>query len=158
MGGRPAKPRDNPAVSKTEPNTGKVANPNKRQSESESESVRVDQTKEQSDLAPMAPKPHPIRDLLSYHESKFIEKYGQKPAQYSDKDAKHAKDLLKAHGQSVQSVIDAFFASRDPFVAGSGHGLGVLASGTVQNKVIAEMSGRAPVNDGLDGLREFTRG
>jgi uncharacterized protein YdaU (DUF1376 family) len=128
-------------------------------SESESESDRrVDQNKERSDLAPMAPKPHPIREFLSYHEAGFLAKYGHKPAKYTDKDAKHAKDFLSAHGSSAQAIVDAFFASRDPFIAGSGHGLGVLASGTVQNKLIAEMSGRAPVNDGLDGLREFVRG
>jgi hypothetical protein len=33
-----------------------------------------------------------------------------------------------------------FFASADPFIARSGHDIGVFASSTVQNKLIAELS------------------
>jgi uncharacterized protein YdaU (DUF1376 family) len=118
-----------------------------------SSSSDIDQSKEHSDLA----KPHPIRDLLGFHETTFVARYGVKPAPYTGKDAKHAADLLKAHGDiRARRLVEAFFASSDPFVAKSGHGMGMLMA--VQNKIIAEMSGTTPKGDGLDGLREFARG
>lgn len=102
---------------------------------------------------------HPIKALLTEHQRLFESVYGSKPARYTAKDAKHAKDLLAAHGEDkCKSLMEAFFASRDPFIAGSGHALGVLANGTVQNKLIAEMSGRKTMNDGRDWAREFVRG
>lgn len=102
---------------------------------------------------------HPIKSLLTEHELAFVARYQRKPAKYGAKDAKHAKDLIEAHGfAAALDLLRAFFATRDPFVAQSGHGLGVLANGTVQNKLIAEMSGRKPMGDGLDGVREFVRG
>ena len=99
---------------------------------------------------------HPIKAFLTEHERLFFAVYSSKPAKYTAKDAKHAKDLIAAHGEDrAKELLGAFFASPDPFIAGSGHGLGVLASGNTQNKLIAEMSGRAPKNDGRDWARKF---
>jgi uncharacterized protein YdaU (DUF1376 family) len=136
-----------------QPSTQPDAEPDVNSSIFDLQSSLIDQSKEHSDLA----KPHPIRDLLTFHETTFVARYGTKPAPYTGKDAKHAADLLKAHGDiRARRLVEAFFASSDPFVAKSGHGLGMLMA--VQNKIIAEMSGTTPKGDGLDGLREFARG
>lgn len=103
-------------------------------------------------------KPHPIKAFLAEHERLFVAKYREKPAKYTSKDFKHAKDLTEAYGPRALALLGQFFASVDPFVVRSGHGLGVLASGTVQNKLIAEGSWLTPKGDNLDGLREFVRG
>lgn len=102
---------------------------------------------------------HPIKALLTEHERLFVAKYGRNPAKYGAKDAKHAKDLIEAHGfEQALVLLAGFFMSRDSFIAQCGHGLGPLANGTIQNKLIAELSGRKPMADGADGLREFVRG
>lgn len=99
---------------------------------------------------------HPVRDLLTVHDKLFEAKYHARPARYTAKDAKHAKDLVAQHGfdRSV-AIMKQFFASADPFIAKSGHAVGMLASGSIQNRIIAELSGVAPKGDGFDGLREF---
>lgn len=86
-------------------------------------------------------KPHPIRDLLTEHQRLFVAKYGHKPAKYTGKDAKHADDLIGSHGQErATAILRQAFVSRDPFVAKSGHSMGVIVSSSVQNKLIAELS------------------
>ncbi len=100
--------------------------------------------------------PHPIKALLTEHERLFTARYGQTPAKYGARDAKHAKELIEAYGfDRAKAILGAFFESRDSFIAQCGHGLGPLVNGTVQNKLIAEMSGRKPMGDKFDGLREF---
>jgi hypothetical protein len=104
----------------------------------------------------VAKSSHPVRDLLTVHDKLFEAKYHARPARYTAKDAKHAKDMIGQHGfdRSV-ALMRQFFVSADPFIAKSGHTLGVLSS--VQNKIIAELSGVAPSGDQFDGLREFVR-
>jgi uncharacterized protein YdaU (DUF1376 family) len=111
-----------------------------------------DESKNDSSLRPPG-------DLLAVHHRLFISKYGAKPSYDGSKDAAIAKRLIQKHGFDGSSqLLEVYFDSRDPWIAKSGHGMGPLGSATTINKLIAEMSGRAPVNDGLDGLREFTRG
>lgn len=89
------------------------------------------------------PKPHPIRDLLTYHQQCFIAKHGRKPAKYTAKDAKHAKDLIDPHGfDGAKAVIRQAFISRDSFIANSGHSMGVIVSSAVQNRLITELSAK----------------
>jgi hypothetical protein len=111
------------------------------------------------ELAPVAPR-HFIKELLTLHEQLFGSRYdGAKSSRYGAREARQAKDLIERHGfDRACALLRQFFSSHDPFIEKSGHGLGVLASTTVQNRVIAELSGRGPVGDGLDGLREFARG
>ncbi len=111
------------------------------------------------DLEKKEKKEHPVRDLLSWHRELFYDRYRSDPAKYTAKDAKHAKDLIAHYGYAgAVEMLERFFRSRNKFVASSGHGLGILAAGTVQNQLIAEASGAAPKDDGLDGLREFVNG
>lgn len=106
-----------------------------------------------------ADHPHPVKEFLTEHERLFRAKYHAPPAKYTGKDAKHAKDITEQHGfDRAVAILRRFFDTGDPFIAKSGHGLGVLAAGSVQNRVIAELSGGAPAGDGFDGLREFVRG
>jgi hypothetical protein len=101
---------------------------------------------------------HMIRDFLAAHEDEFRALYGMKPARYSGKDAKHAKDLIEDYGYDGAVVmLRRFFRSRDKWIAGCGHGLGVLAASTVQNKLIAEAS-TAPEERrqaGIQALKTF---
>lgn len=159
LGGRPKKkPNENLDLNlnhNQDANQESTQNSNLEKSlpSSEIREPEIVQNTERSELG----KPHPVRDLLAYHDRCFFDRYGDHPAKYTAKDAKHAKDLLDAHGeQKARQLVDALFESRDPWIAKSGHGMGILFS--AQNKLIAELSGRAPAGDGLDGLREFVRG
>jgi uncharacterized protein YdaU (DUF1376 family) len=111
-------------------------------------SLRRDESKNDSSLRPPG-------DLLAVHQRCFISKYGSKPSYDGPKDAAIAKRLMKVHGFDLaSSLVEAYFESRDPWIARSGHGMGPLGSATTVNKLIAEMSGRSSgMNDGLDGLR-----
>jgi hypothetical protein len=83
---------------------------------------------------------HPIKELLSVHDQQFQAKYQARPARYAGKEIKHAEHLITQHGfERAVAIMRQFFASTDPFIAKSGHGVGVLAGATVQNKVIAEL-------------------
>lgn len=118
----------------------------KRSSEEESKNASSSET-----------SAHPIKAFLGRHDALFTTLYGAKPTKYTSRDAKHAKDVIADHGEArALELLEQFFRSRDPFIAGSGHALGVFV--TVQNKLIAELSGRKPAGDNLDGLREFARG
>jgi uncharacterized protein YdaU (DUF1376 family) len=102
---------------------------------------------------------HGHNDVLAEHQRLFLETYAHKPVYDGAKDAATAKRLLQKHGyEGACALIQAYFASRDPCIAKSGHGMGPLASATVQNKLLAEMSGVAPQGDGRDWAREFIRG
>lgn len=108
-----------------------------------------------SELERVQGKPTP-RDLFDVHQRLFVAKYGRPPAYNGGKDARALKAMLDKHGlDGATALIEAFFASRDSWIAGCGHGIGPLSSATVQNKLIAELSGRAPRNDGRDWAREF---
>lgn len=92
---------------------------------------------------------HTPRELFDVHQRLFVERYGQKPAYDNGKDASTLKKLIQKHGfPRAVELLTAYFASRDPWIAGCGHGLGPFASATVQNKLIAELSGRAPRSNG----------
>jgi uncharacterized protein YdaU (DUF1376 family) len=97
---------------------------------------------------------HPIRAFLARHEALFVERYAEKPAKYTGRDAKHASDLLRSHGvERAGALLEQFFRSGDEFIVRSGHTLGAFVA--VQNKLIAELSGRAPKGDGRDWARSF---
>lgn len=83
-------------------------------------------------------------DLFAVHDRLFRAKYaGEKPAPYTGADAGNAKKLLRHYGlEKATRLVEGFFATSDPFIARSGHGFGILASSTVQNKLIAELSQR----------------
>ena len=84
-------------------------------------------------------EPHPVKDFLAAHERCFRAKYGVNPAPYTKRDAKHALVLLTAYGvEHAHKLLGLFFSSRDPWIQASGHGLGFLASSTVQNKLITQ--------------------
>jgi uncharacterized protein YdaU (DUF1376 family) len=101
--------------------------------------------KEQKD----PPTAHPVRELLAEHERCFIAaNHGEKPAKYTGKDAKHAKDLIEARGPDrAVAIVRQAFISTDPFIANSGRSMGVIASSTIQNKLIAELATRRPLPD-----------
>ena len=104
-------------------------------------------------------KERPPRDLMAYHEKCFVECYHRKPAAYGAKEAAQAKRLIQQYGfDRACELVQAYFSSADPWIRQTGHSFGPLSSNTTQNKLIAEMSGRAPKGDHLDGLREFARG
>lgn len=94
-----------------------------------------------SEIREQASKPHPVKDLLARHERNFINRFGQKPAKYTGKDAKHAKDLIDAKGVAMAGrIVDQAFVSRDSFVSNSGLSMGVIVSSAVQNRLISELS------------------
>lgn len=102
------------------------------------------------------PKPHPVRDLLTVHRNCFVEKYRDEPAKYTGKDAKHAKDLIDQRGEAkAVAIVRQAFISADPFIAKSGHSLGVIVSSAVQNRLISELSQplRRRVDDKPTSLR-----
>jgi len=101
----------------------------------------------------------PPGDLLAVHQRLFVEKYGLKPSYDGPKDAAIARKLMKKHGfDGACALLGAYFASTDAWIAKSGHGMGPLGSATTVNKLLAELSGRAPRNDGRDWAREFVNG
>lgn len=86
-------------------------------------------------------KAHPIRELLGEHLAQFQAKHGVKPAKYTGKDAKHAESLIVDHGlERAKTLVRQAFLSTDPFVAKSGHSMGVIVSSAVQNRLIAELA------------------
>lgn len=100
----------------------------------------VRQNKERSDV-PRESKSHPVKELLAYHEQCFEARYKAKPAKYTGKDAKHAKDLIDQHGaEKARRIVRQAFVSRDSFLVNSGHSLGTIISSPVQNRIIAELS------------------
>jgi hypothetical protein len=104
---------------------------------------------------------HPIKDLLSLHEQRFVERYGTKPAKYTGRDAKHAQIVINTFGEErAKQLLEHFFATEDKFISESGHSMGIFASSTVLNKLIAELSQsqRKARNDGREWAREFIRG
>lgn len=104
-------------------------------------------------------KPLPIKGLLALHEELFRHaNNGQKPAKYTGEDAKHAKDLIEDHGEpKAIAIVRQAFVSTSPFIAKSGRSMRFIASSSVQNQLISELSGPSTAGDGFDGLREFVR-
>lgn len=86
--------------------------------------------------------PTPIRLAFEHYHLRFLARYGQKP-EYGDDETRgkysgNINRLLKKHGlDAVKSRIDAYFDSKDPFLANSGHPLGLFFSGDVQTKLVA---------------------
>lgn len=89
-------------------------------------------------------KPHPIKDLLAFHEQCFVAKTrGERPARYTAADAKHAKDLIERHGaEKARAIVRQAFVSTDEFLAKSGRSMGIIVSSSVQNRLIAELAAR----------------
>lgn len=86
-------------------------------------------------------KPHPISDLLAYHEQVFQHvNSGAKPAKYGGGDAKAAKNLIDRHGyETARAIVRQAFVSKAKFIAESGKSMTFIASGNVQNQLIAEL-------------------
>lgn len=111
-----------------------------------------------ADAIASAEQTHPIKSLLTVHEQLFRDRYHATPAKYGAREAKTAKDLIaEKQFDGAVALVRQLFASADPFIAKSGHAITLLASGAIQNRLIAELSGRAPNGDGFDGLREFVK-
>lgn len=111
-----------------------------------------------ADAIATAEHTHPIKDLLTEHERLFRQRYNAAPAKYGAREAKTAKDLIEEKQyQGALALLRQLFTSTDPFIARSGHAITLLASGAIQNRLIAELSGAAVHGDGFDGLREFVR-
>jgi hypothetical protein len=130
--------REARASSKTKPSSSSSSSSTEEPKNGSSVSIAV------------TPAPHPIREFLAFYELLFTEQYGAKPVIVRGKDPKLAESVLKANGEArAWDLMRQFFRSADPFVAQSGHTLSVFVS--VQNKLIAELSGRAPVAAAVDG-------
>ncbi len=85
--------------------------------------------------------PLPTREVFEHYERRFIARYGAKPEYAARKDAGRLARLLKAHGlDEVRRRLDAFFASPDPWVQGSGHTLDVFCAAGTQTKLVAQLS------------------
>ena len=122
--------------------------------------TRAGDSSSSDSLSGFLSKPHPIKDLLAFHEECFRNvNEGERPAKYTAADAKHAKDLIDHHGDAkARAIVRQAFVSKAPFIAKSGRSMGFIASSSVQNQLISELAGSSPAGDGLDGLREFARG
>lgn len=59
--------------------------------------------------------------------------------------------MSKHYGEKIDELLHDFFTSVDPFIAQSGHTIGVFQS--VANKLVAAKNG-----DGMEGLSPRTRG
>jgi uncharacterized protein YdaU (DUF1376 family) len=168
-GGKGGRPRNNLGVSKHDENEPKQK---PRNNLGVSETTTFDNLEITTPISNLSisdtskndvsePKPHPVKAFLTLHESLFVELYGQKPAKYSDRDAKHAKDATDFHGEErAHELLRQFFRSSDRFIAGSGHPIGVFHS--VQNKLIAELSRRGLQHQdaqakaaGVEELKQF---
>ena len=113
-------------------------------------SVRTLKEKEKKDTT----KTNPVKDFLTLYEELFVQQYGSKPVSPTGKDIGISHKAIRDHGlPRAIELLRQFFHSSDKFITGSGHPLGIFA--TVQNKLIAELSGRAPRNDGRDWAREW---
>lgn len=100
----------------------------------------------------------PPGDLLAVHQRLFVEKYGLKPQYDGPKDAAIAKKLIQKHGfEQASRLLECFFASADPWLSKSGHGMGLLGSATTVNKLIADLSARAGAtrDPGLERTERF---
>jgi hypothetical protein len=92
------------------------------------------------------PKPHPVKDLLTFHEEAFRAATGNQPAKYTAGDAKHAKDLIARHGpERARLIVRQAFVTTDEFIRKSGRSMGLIVSSNIQNKLIAELSKKPPV-------------
>lgn len=152
-GGRPRKPTGNPSHNPPD-------NPDHNPTQTHKKALRTPvSTRDESKNDSSAPVPG---DLLAEHQRLFLAKYGQKPM-YDGRDASVAQRLIRKLGLTkATALVEAFFSSRDRWIADCGHGLGCLASTTVQNKLIAEMSRSyvlqhpsAPSQDVLDTRRKI---
>lgn len=87
-------------------------------------------------------KPHEIKELLTFHEQLFTKvNNGAKPAKYGGGDAKAAKGLIERHGyERARLIIRQAFVSRAKFIVESGKSMTFIASGNVQNQLIAELA------------------
>ena len=102
-------------------------------------------------------KTNPVKEFLTLYEDLFVQQYGSKPVSPTGKEIGISSKAIRDHGlPRASELLRQFFYSSDKFIAGSGHSLGIFA--TVQNKLIAELSGRSPKQDGQEWAREFIRG
>lgn len=90
--------------------------------------------------------PLPTNLVFDHYHQAFLARYRAKP-EYGREHGKYGGNfarMLKAHGaDEVKRRIDAYFASADPFIANSGHPLGLFFSGDVQTKLVATMQRRS---------------
>ena len=69
---------------------------------------------------------HVIKDLLSHFDALYQAKWGFRYL-FSGKDAKLMKDLLAVYEpETIKAFLDAFVASHDDFIAGTGYSLGAF--------------------------------
>lgn len=102
---------------------------------------------------------HTIKALLSHFDAAFRKQewnVEHEPAPINGaKDSALAKKLLALYSyERLIQLIDAFFASSDPFIVNSGYTFGVFYSSI--GKLIAAKPGRKA--DRLQGLRDFING
>jgi hypothetical protein len=90
------------------------------------------------------PPPTP-KDILCAHATLFVATYHQHPPRYTARDARHAKDLITHYGaDGAHRLLKDYFACGDAWIRRSGHTLALLASSTVQSKLLAWRAGRHP--------------
>lgn len=84
--------------------------------------------------------PQPVRQAFEHYHRLFLARYHGKPEYAGKKDGKRMSDLLRKHGlEEVARRLDAFFASRDPWIQKSGHTLDVFFAAGTQTKLVAEI-------------------
>jgi len=96
-----------------------------------------------------SPAPHPVKELLAFYEQQFEALVGEKPAFTEGRDAAIAKRTLNQFGpDKARALLQAFFASDDPFIRRSGYGLNIFAGQL--NKLITDLRSRTKPEDTPD--------
>jgi hypothetical protein len=73
------------------------------------------------------PTSHPIRELLTFWDSRYQEAHHHRYPFSGGKDSKMMKDLREFYSdEQIRSFMAAFFEMEDPFIEQSGHSLGVF--------------------------------
>lgn len=77
-----------------------------------------------------------VKRIIDRYHDLFVQSHGKKPMINGPKDGATIKRLLTVYeADYLLTLLDAFFASKDPFIRRAGHSIGVFASQI--NKLIA---------------------
>jgi len=98
-----------------------------------------------------------IKQVLDYYHDMFVAQFGERPVINGRKDGAIVKSLLQTRDlDQLLGLLDAFFASPDPWIKQSGYTLGVFKSQI--NKLLTQAKGGSgggrdsPAGDGLDDI------
>jgi hypothetical protein len=102
------------------PHGGSFARSNNRQPKAFGQTYRTMTDKR-------TPTSHPIRELLTFWDTRYQEAHHHRYPFSGGKDSKMMKDLREFYSdEQIRSFMAAFFEMDDPFIEQSGHSLGVF--------------------------------